>query len=78
MSEIKNGGPAFPLADSGFDMIGTSHEAVNGATMRDYFAAKALVGLVAANNYVGQEYAETLAKDAYELADAMLHAREAT
>ena len=56
-----NNTPAFP---SVFD-----HE--RGMTLRDYFAAKAML-----RTSVGSSY-EQLAKNAYEIADAMLKAREA-
>ncbi|WP_186251691.1 hypothetical protein [Burkholderia gladioli] len=36
-----DGGPAFPLSNSGFDLRGTTHECVNGMTLRDYFAIRA-------------------------------------
>ena len=59
------GGPAFPyVCDADFD-YGT------GMTLRDYFAAKAMQSLV------HQNYYEVAAKQAYEMADAMLKAREA-
>lgn len=35
-----DGRPAFPLSDSGFDMRGTTHEGVNGMTLRAYAAIK--------------------------------------
>lgn len=41
-----------------------------GMTLRDYFAAKAML-----RTSVGSSY-EQLAKNAYEIADAMLKARE--
>lgn len=52
--------PAFP---SVFD-----HE--RGMTLRDYFAAKAMQALVE------KSYFDTTARLAYEIADAMLKARE--
>lgn len=79
------GGPAFPLHTAEW------HEEVNqkgyaqhdftmGMTLRDYFAAKAMQGMLAANGdsngYL--EYEEkTVAANAYRLADAMLKSREA-
>ncbi|ATF86905.1 hypothetical protein [Burkholderia gladioli] len=39
-SKPADGGPAFPLGDSGFDMRGTNHECVNGMTLRQYAAIK--------------------------------------
>lgn len=71
------GGPAFPNVPSDIQYE-TWDE---GMTLRDYFAAKVLNGLVAAvasNGGVGANYpAETvnLAKCAYVVADAMLKAR---
>jgi len=44
---------------------------MTGMTLRDYFAAKAML-----RTSVGSSY-EQLAKTAYEIADAMLKAREA-
>ena len=44
---------------------------MTGMTLRDYFAAKAML-----RTSVGSSY-EQLAKNAYEIADAMLKAREA-
>ena len=43
----------------------------DGMTLRDYFAAKAML-----RTSVGSSY-EQLTKNAYEIADAMLKAREA-
>jgi hypothetical protein len=43
----------------------------DGMTLRDYFAAKAML-----RTSVGSSY-EQLAKTAYEIADAMMKAREA-
>lgn len=44
-----------------------------GMSLRDYFAAKAMQGLIAAGRY---EYYALMVKRAYEIADAMLSARE--
>jgi small ligand-binding sensory domain FIST len=66
----RNGGPAFPRAsnrpygDHGYD----------GMTLRDYFAAKALQGMCAADGEFSQ-VAARLAEWAYEYADAMLAER---
>jgi hypothetical protein len=47
--------------------------AIQGLTLRDYFAAKAMQGLMAG----AEDYSETrIAKLAYELADAMIKTRE--
>ena len=57
--------PAFP--NEGFNGWG---EPFQGMDLRDYFAAKAML-----RTSVGSSY-EQLAKTAYEIADAMLRARE--
>jgi hypothetical protein len=44
-----------------------------GMTLRDYFAAKAMEGLLANDNIDAQQ----IAKAAYIMADAMLKARDA-
>jgi hypothetical protein len=62
--------PAFPtLADNGHAMN------QDGMTLRDYFAAKAIPGLLAAE-LVGEYSNEHVADIAYRIADAMLKARD--
>jgi len=66
---IDNNEPAFPC-DSFQD---------KGMTLRDWFAGQALVGLCAGDNvYIpkGCQWGETMAKTAYEFADAMMEARK--
>jgi len=69
---INDGGPAFPNVPpdsqySKWDM---------GMTLRDYFAAAALKGQ--AHRFAHpHEHRELLAQDCYDIADAMLKAREA-
>lgn len=72
--------PAFPV-----EMIYTQeNEKFNGMTLRDYFAAKAMHGLISCPNW-REEAGEDLDMDiskytaisAYEMADAMMRAREA-
>ena len=73
------GGPAFP---SGLIDPSTPEDAVlpihNGMTLRDYFAGKAIQGILTAtltpNTVWSQDEA---AKTAYNVADAMLKARQA-
>jgi len=48
----------------------------DGMTLRDYFAAKALTGLLTAE-IVGEYSNEHVAGIAYRIADAMMEAREA-
>jgi hypothetical protein len=71
------GGPAFPhVADlvqhSPNGGITTKPITSNGMTLRDYFAAKAMQGIL----FEGLDEIET-AKNAYAMADAMLKEREA-
>ena len=47
-----------------------------GMTLRDYFAAKAMTGLLTAE-IVGEYSNEHVAEISYRIADAMLKAREA-
>lgn len=67
-----DGGPAFPAP-----MNGPDGRTQHGMTLRDYFAAQALAGMLI--NYTTQKFGvgeQTCAKGAYEFADAMLAARE--
>lgn len=74
MQKINDGGPAFPRAAG--DYTGTRHgnHAQTGLSLRDYFAAKALQGLVSFGS--AQMRADEAADFAYRMADAMLAARE--
>ena len=67
------GGPAFPMPESRFPDGVLNQEAVYGMTLRDYFAAKAMQGMM---HDVTQPVGEVIAGWAYEVADAMLKARE--
>ena len=69
MSTINNGGPAFPSAGDGNETW--AHE---GMTLRDYFAAKAMQGILA-GWASGLPPSSIAAEAAYDLADAMLKAR---
>lgn len=76
MNNTKHGGPAFPRM-SHTNCHGILFLEEDGMTLRDYFAAKALQGLIAqsmgtalgSNSKLAAEYA-------YATADAMLKARE--
>lgn len=71
MSNIyKYGGPAFPVPDSEYQNQDV------GMTLRDYFAAKAMQGIISSECNYGAF--SDLAIDAYSIADAMLKAREET
>lgn len=77
MSEINDGGPAFPQLELD-QSTGNIHTQHFGMTLRDYFAAKAMQGICAneATLPTRQEYFDNIANDAFRLADAMLKARE--
>lgn len=83
MSEqIKDGGPAFPVESATWQ--------ASGMTLRDYFAAKfaqaelmtcgvpgpACDALMTAINRTGEKPEDHMARCAYDMADAMLRARE--
>jgi hypothetical protein len=73
--------PAFPAMH--YDLADNEH----GLTMRDYFAAKALSTILGQYDFTffeddkdekeGDTFALIVAKNAYEMADAMMKAREA-
>ena len=71
---------AFPYSGVGDDMNYSK-----GMTLRDYFAAKAMQGLLSngwcsdlRNDHYGENAGnQTVATDAYMMADAMMKAREA-
>lgn len=71
MNNTNTGGPAFPLHNHGAQTLGLH---VTGMTLRDYFAAKVLQGLLASG--LDQPKFE-FARKSYEMADTMLKAREA-
>ena len=77
MNKINMGGPAFPskkrVYNAGYST--KEFEPVDGMHLRDYFAAKAMQGLIAQPES-GDWLAEGIAKAAYQQADAMLKARE--
>jgi hypothetical protein len=65
---INDGGPAFPTPS------GVQHN--DGLTMRDYFAGQALQGLMSKVKPEAH-WEDYRAKWSYEVADAMLKAKEA-
>lgn len=67
MSEIKTGGPAFP--------IGCRQE--QGMTIRDYFAGHALSSIAEIHNGIGVD-PKAAARAAYQFADAMIAEKFAT
>ena len=84
--KIKDGGSAFP--DQGQILLPNGQWSDSwspGMTLRDWFAGKALVGMMASdppnwNDSGGLKKSEVraVAQEAYQMADAMLAAREAT
>ncbi|MDZ7892364.1 MAG: hypothetical protein U5L73_11480 [Rhodoferax sp.] len=69
MSAQDNSGPAFPtLEEHGFN------QGMPGMSLRDYFAAQALTGMLADPNLKAMP--DEFARRSYALADAMLEARQ--
>ena len=82
MQDIKDGGPAFPFGvrQENIDTYGDNKPYVTeanepGMTLRDYFAAKAMQGLIIDPDRVDQSR-EECARLSYAMADAMIKARE--
>jgi hypothetical protein len=69
-----NNPPAFPYSFP--DGKQDNYHAAYGMTLRDYFAAKAMQGICASGPSL-EWSSDRLAAEAYDLADAMLKAREA-
>jgi hypothetical protein len=75
---INDGGPAFPVpgyqtSDGGVIL---HHEGSPGMALRDYFAARALQGLLANPDFEGTQ--EGFAIESYRLADLMIAERAKT
>ena len=68
-NKINSGGPAFPV-----DVPG--HKIEIGMTLRDYFAAKAMQGYLTHEQAANCCSVDLVARWSYEMADAMLRARE--
>ena len=68
-NKINNGGSAFPVVFDG-------NIKSNGMLLRDYFAAQAMPDLFTKFYDSGFNSEKDIARWAYELADAMLEARE--
>jgi hypothetical protein len=70
-----NNPPAFPLHNHGAQTLGLQ---VTGMTLRDYFAAKAMVAFIDKDEWqstIGQVSKEVALKS-YAMADAMLREKE--
>lgn len=70
MSKKEKGGAAFP--QSGFDRWAPEV----GMTLRDYFAAKAMQGIVSTVPHHSRVDPSDVAEEAYQFADAMLAERD--
>ena len=71
MVSLKNGGVAFPVPHNYVDRFG------EGASLRDYFAAKAMQAQIGNPLKLGDDEGHRLiAERAYRMADAMLRHRE--
>ena len=68
--KINDGGPAFPQSE-GMGSLSRKHK---GLSIRDYFAAQAMQGFLSTVKVDCPD--DLIAIDAYNLADAMLKARE--
>lgn len=73
MNITNTGGPAFPRPASEAHQHGM-HSPQDGMTLRDYFAAKAMQGICASGPTANWTDGR-IARSAYEMADAMLEAR---
>lgn len=79
---INDGGPAFPEAGLSGLPNGDFIHGRSGMSLRDYFAANALAGLCANSHWIANtqenhgDALTALSMVVYELADAMLRARE--
>lgn len=67
-----DGGPAFPVPISGSEA-----KYAEGMTLRDLFAGMALQGILARSSEWETQWGDSRAKQAFEIADAMLKQREA-
>ena len=83
MSTINDGGAAFPIP-SYLDKPTENGERLiiiesNGMSLRDYFSAKAMQGLITSENiknFLSGELPQNISKMAYFMADAMLAERQ--
>ena len=71
-THVNTGGPAFPVTIEN----GLSAGGDRGMTLRDYFAAKVVQGMLASGNLPKSVQDEELAVAGYQVADAMLKARD--
>lgn len=79
MTQRNDGGPAFPGVEHALDPRTTGFMGYSGMTLRDYFAAKAMQGLLS-GQYAGTDSSQynftEVITEAYGIADAMLVEKE--
>jgi len=74
---MKDGGPAFPGVAFVSGPYGDRTVMIGGMSLRDYFAAAALQGVIACfRDHAHAETVSTRVGKAYEYADAMLTERD--
>ena len=73
MSKTNTGGPAFPTTKP-LEHCGDPNQ---GMTLRDYFAAKAMVSILSQKDAHDGRGWDSTAWMSYQIADTMLKAREA-
>jgi hypothetical protein len=73
---MKDGGPAFPVPAELCQDLTVQEQ--RGMTLRDYFAAKAMQGMLANDIECGPEQVPIIVASAYILADAMIQERSKT
>jgi hypothetical protein len=73
MNNTNTGGPAFP--QSSVEQLASKFN-VQGMTLRDYFAAKAMQGYLGSPEWLREVSPQGTAEAAYRVADEMLKARE--
>lgn len=84
MTQIKDGGPAFPQLeviscerDGHGDLIEPFTSVVGGITLHDWYAGQALIGLLSGQYAGSSKYNfSEVPTEAHSIADAMIAARE--
>lgn len=80
--KIDDGGPAFPTDTE--HQNGPNRMHLEGMSLRDYFAGKALIGFLNREHFLSvvmdarrqdRDHSDVIAEDCYALADAMIRAR---
>lgn len=77
MTKPFDGGPAFPVHGGHHpDDDPRNHTLGGGMTLRDWLAGQALTGIAANTDWWACAEVDQVARQAYEIADAMLAARD--